>query len=103
MEYGLQDKQFTVEVGLDGVYRITEFPEGTTAFEGGRLNQNYIYIGNSVAFKGDWLNEDTFMFSYINVEHTQGTSGEITFTGDKAEINLIGPAGDRIKLKGTRE
>ena len=103
MEYGLKDKQYTVEIGLDGVYRITEFPEETATFEGGWLNKNYLYIGNTVAFKGDWLNEDTFMFSFINVGHTAGASGEIKFTGSNVEINMIGPSGDRIRLKGERD
>jgi hypothetical protein len=51
MEYSLKGKECSVEVGLDGVYRTTELPEET------------------VAFKGDWLYDDTFRFSYINVGH----------------------------------
>ena len=103
MEYGLKNKQYTVEIGLDSVYRITEFPEETAAFEGGWLNESYIYIGDTVAFKGNWLYDDTFIFSYVNVGHTTGTSGEIKFTGKNAEIKMIGPFGDRIRLKGVRE
>lgn len=85
MEYSLKGKEYSVEVGLDGVYRTTELPEET------------------VAFKGDWLYDDTFMFSYINVGHTEGTSSEIKFTGENAEISTIGPYGDRLRLKAVRD
>jgi len=85
MQYGLKDKQYSVEVGLDGIYRITELS------------------GETLAFKGFWLNEDTFKFSYVNVGHTEGTSGEIKFMGKNAEISIIGPYGRQLRLKGVRE
>ena len=85
MEYGLKGKQYSVEIGLDGVYRITELPEET------------------LAFKGLWLNEETFRFFYVNVGHTEGTSGEIKFMGENAEISIIRPHGGRLRLKGVRE
>ena len=83
--YSLKGKEYSVEVGLDGVYRTTELPEET------------------VAYKGDWLYDDTFMFSYINVGHTEGTSSEIKFMGENAEISTIGPYGDRLRLKAVRD
>jgi hypothetical protein len=43
------------------------------------------------------------MFSYINVGHTEGTSSEIKFTGENAEISTIGPYGDRLRLKAVRD
>lgn len=85
MEYGLNKKQNTVKVGLDDVYRITELPE------------------EKVAFKGYWLNDNIFIFSYINVGHTEGSTGEITFTENSAEISLTGPYGDLLRLKALRE
>jgi CubicO group peptidase (beta-lactamase class C family) len=85
MEYGINERQNTVEVGLDGVYRITELTEG------------------KVAFKGRWLNENTFKFSYINVGHTEGSRGEINFIENRVDISVTGPYGGRLSLKGTRE
>ena len=85
MQYGLKDKQYSVEVGLDGIYRITELPGGT------------------VAFKGKWLTEDTFVFSFVNVGHTEDARGDITFIGNNAKIFIIGPHGGRFRLKGVRE
>jgi hypothetical protein len=85
MAYGLESKQYTVEIGLDGVYRITELPEET------------------LAFKGEWLNEETFRYFYVNVGHTEGTSGEIAFMSDTVEISVNGPYGRKLKLRGVRE
>ena len=58
----LAPDNMTAAVGLDGVYRITELTEA------------------KVAFKGRWLNENTFKFFYINVGHTQGPRGEFNLT-----------------------
>ena len=85
MQYGLNKKQKTVEVGLDGVYRITEFPE------------------KKVAFKGKWLKDDTFKFSVIDIGHTEGSSGEIKFTENRADTTLTFPYGRIFRLKGVRE
>jgi len=85
MEYGLNERQNTVEIGLDGVYRITELPE------------------EKIALKGRWLNENTFKFSNINVGHTEGSRGEFNFIENRADISLTGPYGDRLSLKATRE
>ncbi len=41
--------------------------------------------------------------SYINVGHTEGTSSEIKFMGENAEISTIGPYGDRLRLKAVRD
>ncbi len=103
MEFILKDKQHSVEIGLDGVYRITELNEETVSFEGDWLNENFIAVGPTVAFKGEWLTEDTFVFSFVNVGHTEGASGDITFTGSNAKISMIGPYGGRFMLKGVRE
>ncbi len=85
MEYGLNKNQKTVEIGLDDVYRITELPE------------------KKVAFKGKWLNEDTFKFSVIYIGHTEGSRGEIKFTENKADTTLTDPYGRILRLKGVRE
>jgi CubicO group peptidase (beta-lactamase class C family) len=103
MEFILMDKQHSVEIGLDGVYRITELHEETVAFEGDWLNESFIAVGSTIAFKGQWLNEDTFRFSFVNVGHTEGASGEIKFIGNNADIRMIGPYGGRFKLKGVKE
>jgi CubicO group peptidase (beta-lactamase class C family) len=102
MEFILMDKQHSVEIGLDGVYRITELHEETVSFEGDWLNEKFITVGSTVACKGEWLNEDTFRFSFVNVGHTDGASAEIKFIGDNAEISMIGPSGSRLRLKGVR-
>ena len=86
LEYGLNERQNTVEVGLDGVYRITELPEA------------------KVAFKGRWLDfENTFKFSSINVGHTEGSKGKISFIENRADLSLTGPYGGRLRLKAMRE
>ena len=103
MEFILKDKQHTVEIGLDGVYRITELHEETVSFEGDWLNENFIAVRPTVAFKGKWLTEDTFLFSFVNVGHTEGASGDITFIGNNAKISMIGPYGGRFRLNGVRE
>ena len=35
--------------------------------------------------------------------HTEGTSSEIKFIGENAEISTIGPYGDRLRLKSVRD
>lgn len=85
MEFGVYKKQHTVEAGLDGVYRVTELPK------------------EKVAFKGKWLNKDTFKFSRFSIGHTEVSSVEIKFIGNSADFSVTGPYGDRYRYKGMRE
>ena len=85
MEFFINKKHHTVEAGLDGVYRVTELPK------------------EKVAFKGEWLNKDTFKFSHFSIGHTERTTVEIKFIGNSADYSVTGPYGDRFRLKGVRE
>jgi CubicO group peptidase (beta-lactamase class C family) len=85
MEFFINKNHHTVEAGLDGVYRVTELPK------------------EKVAFKGEWLNKDTFKFSHFSIGHTERTSVEIKFIGNSADYTATGPYGDRFRFKGVRE
>jgi len=84
-EYGLNNERYAVEIGLDGIYRITD------------------QHGEKLAIKGEWLNQDSFRFTSVNVGHTQGSSGVIKFIEKKALISIIGMTPSLIRLNGVRE
>ncbi len=87
MSYGLNNKEYKVGVGLDGVWRISPSPA-----DGGRI-----------ACKGEWVNPESFSFSYINVGHTKGAKIFIKFKDRRAFISMPGPGGMFLTMIGRQE
>jgi hypothetical protein len=100
IEYDINNKQFSFQVEMDNVYRtIDSRMEKTT------LNDDYVAMCGSQDYvkKGQWLNEDTFEYSYLCVGDTEEVSVDIKFTGNDASILIFVPWGDNIDLKGTKD
>lgn len=87
LKYGVNNKNYTLEMGLDGIYRTTE-----------------VY-GEKIGIKGEWLNnKDSFRFSSVNIGHTEGNSGLVNFIDNRVHITMFGPyGGTPLKLEGVME
>jgi len=85
LKYGVNKKRYTLEMGLDGIYRTT------------------VIYGEKIALKGEWLNNDSFRFSSVNIGHTEGNLGLINFIDNKAIGTMFGPYGTTLNLEGVME
>lgn len=85
LKYGIGMKRYNLAMGLDGIYRITQFGH------------------EKRALKGEWVNDDTFRFSSVNVGHTESIVGRIKFIDNEAHITMPGRGGAILNLKGIRK
>jgi CubicO group peptidase (beta-lactamase class C family) len=75
-----QGKKFSLPVGLDGVYRVSDVNQL------GTLVWYPPYRG--VALKGSWVNGNTFVIDWQYVEEPYHEIYKFTFEGDKAVIEV---------------
>jgi len=59
--------------------------------------------GEKIALKGEWVKNDSFRFSSVNIGHTEGNLGLIHFIDHKALITMFGPYGTPLNLEGVME
>jgi len=85
LNYGINKKRYTLEMGLDGIYRTT------------------VIYGEKIALKGEWLNNARFRFSSVNIGHTKGNIGLINFVENRAIVTIFGPYGTTRNLEGVME
>ncbi len=82
---GIRQERYNVIIGLDGLYRTT--------------NRN----GENLAFKGKWVNNDSFTFSMVNVGHTEQINSLVKFVDNHVLMNIFGYWGTTLNLKGSRQ
>ena len=84
LKYGVNKKCYTLKMGLDDIYRTT------------------VIYGEKIALKGEWVSNDSFRFSSVNIGHTEENLGLINFIDNKSIVTLFGPYG-RLNLEGVME
>ncbi len=74
-----------LEIGLDNVYRVTDFGD------------------NQIALKGNWIDKKTFTISYDYIGNTRRGSTSITFENNKMVQSVNDVIQGKIKFSGQTE
>jgi len=84
LKYGVNKKLYTLEMGLDDIYRTT------------------VIYGEKIALKGEWVQHDSFRFSSARIGDTKEDVWLIDFNDNNVIISMFGPYG-KLTLEGVME